>query len=214
MAVTIVPGGIFGAVIWFDYKGPAARLWVGFGISPHEDKSDIYQYVGAYIDAPQSPDWSRLHVRVEGVLGSNPPSPGQHHECFVFVGTGPDYHTEIEGHWDHDTYTIAEMEVDEAKQWLTSLKGVGPKTAAIVLLFSDKPLANDSISSPSFISSDSNSPARSSLVAISLSSSSTFFLNAKISPRVGPYFLFRRLISSNLASISSSLSGFTSTFWP
>ena len=31
---------------------------------------------------------------------------------------------------------IAEMEVDEAKQWLTSLNGVGPKTAAIVLLFS------------------------------------------------------------------------------
>jgi len=31
---------------------------------------------------------------------------------------------------------IAEMAVDEAKQWLTSLHGVGPKTAAIVLLFS------------------------------------------------------------------------------
>lgn len=31
---------------------------------------------------------------------------------------------------------LAEMEVDEAKQWLTSLSGVGPKTAAIVLLFS------------------------------------------------------------------------------
>lgn len=31
---------------------------------------------------------------------------------------------------------MAEMGVDEAKQWLTSLNGVGPKTAAIVLLFS------------------------------------------------------------------------------
>ena len=31
---------------------------------------------------------------------------------------------------------LAEMEVDEAKQWLTSLNGVGPKTAAIVILFS------------------------------------------------------------------------------
>jgi endonuclease-3 len=31
---------------------------------------------------------------------------------------------------------LAEMEVGEAKQWLTSLKGVGPKTVAIVLLFS------------------------------------------------------------------------------
>ena len=31
---------------------------------------------------------------------------------------------------------LAEMEVDEAKKWLTSLHGVGPKTAAIVLLFS------------------------------------------------------------------------------
>jgi len=31
---------------------------------------------------------------------------------------------------------IAEMGVDEARRWLTSLNGVGPKTAAIVLLFS------------------------------------------------------------------------------
>jgi endonuclease-3 len=31
---------------------------------------------------------------------------------------------------------LAEMDVDEAKRWLTSLNGVGPKTAAIVLLFS------------------------------------------------------------------------------
>ena len=31
---------------------------------------------------------------------------------------------------------LAEMEVDEARQWLTSLNGVGPKTAAIVLIFS------------------------------------------------------------------------------
>ena len=31
---------------------------------------------------------------------------------------------------------LADMEVGEAKQWLTSMKGVGPKTAAIVLLFS------------------------------------------------------------------------------
>lgn len=31
---------------------------------------------------------------------------------------------------------LAEMPLDEAKRWLTSLNGVGPKTAAIVLLFS------------------------------------------------------------------------------
>ena len=31
---------------------------------------------------------------------------------------------------------LAEMKVDEARRWLTSLHGVGPKTAAIVLLFS------------------------------------------------------------------------------
>ncbi len=31
---------------------------------------------------------------------------------------------------------LAEMEVAEARQWLTRFKGVGPKTAAIVLLFS------------------------------------------------------------------------------
>lgn len=30
---------------------------------------------------------------------------------------------------------LAEMDIEEAKAWLTSLKGVGPKTAAIVLLF-------------------------------------------------------------------------------
>jgi endonuclease-3 len=31
---------------------------------------------------------------------------------------------------------LADLSVEEAKQWLTSLDGVGPKTAAIVLLFS------------------------------------------------------------------------------
>ena len=31
---------------------------------------------------------------------------------------------------------LAEMPLDEARKWLTSLNGVGPKTAAIVLLFS------------------------------------------------------------------------------
>ncbi|MGD8738096.1 MAG: endonuclease III [Anaerolineae bacterium] len=31
---------------------------------------------------------------------------------------------------------LADMPVDEAKDWLCSIKGVGPKTAAIVLLFS------------------------------------------------------------------------------
>jgi len=35
---------------------------------------------------------------------------------------------------------LADLPVEEAKQWLTSLDGVGPKTAAIVLLFSlDRP---------------------------------------------------------------------------
>jgi endonuclease-3 len=30
---------------------------------------------------------------------------------------------------------LADMEIEEARQWLTSIKGVGPKTAAIVLCF-------------------------------------------------------------------------------
>ncbi len=41
--------------------------------------------------------------------------------------------------WERGEFTLdflAEMEVDQAKKWLTSLNGVGPKTAAIVLLFS------------------------------------------------------------------------------
>jgi len=35
-----------------------------------------------------------------------------------------------------DLSFLEEMEGDEAKEWLTSLRGVGPKTAACVLLFS------------------------------------------------------------------------------
>ncbi len=35
-----------------------------------------------------------------------------------------------------DLTLLETMELDEAKKWLTSLHGVGPKTAAIVLLFS------------------------------------------------------------------------------
>ena len=30
---------------------------------------------------------------------------------------------------------LADMDVDEARQWLTRMKGIGPKTAAIILLF-------------------------------------------------------------------------------
>ncbi len=37
---------------------------------------------------------------------------------------------------DWDASRLAEMPIDEAKRWLTELPGVGPKTAACVLLFS------------------------------------------------------------------------------
>ncbi len=37
---------------------------------------------------------------------------------------------------DWDLSFLADMDLEEAKQWLTSLPGVGPKTAACVLLFS------------------------------------------------------------------------------
>lgn len=37
---------------------------------------------------------------------------------------------------DQDLSFLAEMDLDEAKAWLTSMNGIGPKTAACVLLFS------------------------------------------------------------------------------
>ncbi len=37
---------------------------------------------------------------------------------------------------DWDLHFLADMDLEEAKTWLTSLPGVGPKTAACVLLFS------------------------------------------------------------------------------
>ena len=41
---------------------------------------------------------------------------------------------------DWDLGTLQELPLDEAKRWLTSLPGVGPKTAACVLLFAlDRP---------------------------------------------------------------------------
>ena len=36
---------------------------------------------------------------------------------------------------DWDLEFLADLDLEEAKEWLTSLKGVGPKTAACVLLF-------------------------------------------------------------------------------
>jgi endonuclease-3 len=45
-------------------------------------------------------------------------------------------HTVIERRGDTDLTFLADMPLDEAKQWLTSMNGVGPKTAACVLLFS------------------------------------------------------------------------------
>jgi len=39
-----------------------------------------------------------------------------------------------------DLSFLTELPIDEAKEWLSSIKGVGPKTAAIILLFSlDRP---------------------------------------------------------------------------
>jgi endonuclease-3 len=46
------------------------------------------------------------------------------------------YITEAQGEISLDF--LAEMEVEEAKTWLTQIDGVGPKTAAIILLFSFK----------------------------------------------------------------------------
>ena len=43
------------------------------------------------------------------------------------------YLTETQGHITLDH--LAEMSLDEAKKWLISIKGIGPKTAAIILLF-------------------------------------------------------------------------------
>lgn len=42
--------------------------------------------------------------------------------------------TQPDGHMSLDF--LREMSVEEAKAWLTNIKGVGPKTAAIILLFS------------------------------------------------------------------------------
>jgi endonuclease-3 len=36
---------------------------------------------------------------------------------------------------DYDIEFLRDMSIDEAKDWLTSMKGIGPKTAAIVLCF-------------------------------------------------------------------------------
>jgi len=102
------PGDSLGAIIWFDYIGPAARLWVGFGLTWNGKTDGIYQYVGGYIDAPESPEpnGNRLHIRVEDNLVSDPPHTEQDHECWVFVGTGPDHGTEIEHRQYDDVYKI------------------------------------------------------------------------------------------------------------
>lgn len=44
------------------------------------------------------------------------------------------YLTETQGHITLDH--LGEMSVEEAKRWLTAINGIGPKTAAIILLFS------------------------------------------------------------------------------
>ena len=46
----------------------------------------------------------------------------------------------VERHGSLDLGFLADMDLDEARRWLTDLPGVGPKTAACVLLFSlDRP---------------------------------------------------------------------------
>ncbi len=105
MAIDVQPGQVVGARIFFDYRGPKKEYWIGFGISPHRTRGDIYQWVGAFRTLPASSLWLSVNYMIAGYLMNNPPEPGQHHECYAFIGTGPGA-GEIKGEWTDDVYKI------------------------------------------------------------------------------------------------------------
>ncbi len=105
MAIQIVPGDTIGANIAFDYRGPAARYWIGFGIAWQRSRDQVYRWIGSYVNLSAAPNWEGLELRVEGTLPYAPPHTDQHHECYAFIGTGPGA-GEIEGEWTDDVFMI------------------------------------------------------------------------------------------------------------
>lgn len=110
MPIEIAPGSRFGCDISFDYKGPPARLFVGFAIATRKDLNKIYLYSGSWIDLPQTLDWTKTTVHKEGPMIPNPPEPDQLHDVYVFVSTAstvPAYLQQtLVSRWYEDVYKI------------------------------------------------------------------------------------------------------------
>lgn len=122
---------IYGEPVWRPHGDPMAELVLTILSQNTSDTNSgraFMRLVAAF------PDWQSLMV-----------APAEAIEREIAVGglakqKAPRIKASLEAVWEargsFDLEFLREMPLDEAKAWLRALKGVGPKTAACVLMFS------------------------------------------------------------------------------
>lgn len=98
-----------------------------------QSTSDLNRDKGFYALKEYYPDWESVRdAPVEEVKDVIRPA-GLANQKAPRIQQALTYITEQRGEISLDF--LADLSIDEAKEWLTSIKGIGPKTTAIILLF-------------------------------------------------------------------------------
>ena len=98
-----------------------------------QSTSDLNRDKGFYALKEHYPDWESVRdAPVEEIKDVIRPA-GLANQKAPRIQQALEYITEKQGEISLDFLT--DLSIDEAKEWLTAIKGIGPKTAAIILLF-------------------------------------------------------------------------------
>ncbi len=98
-----------------------------------QSTSDTNRDKGFYALKDHYPDWERVRDAPSDELIEVIRPAGLANQKGPRIQAALHYVSEARGEISLDF--LAEMPVEEAKAWLTAMKGIGPKTAAIILLF-------------------------------------------------------------------------------
>jgi endonuclease-3 len=121
----------YGEPTWRPHLDPVSEL-VSTILS--QNTNDVNRDVAYDRLRARSPTWEQVRdAEVEAVIDAIRPA-GLANQKGPRIQEALRFITQERGELDLEF--LADWPVDEAKAWLASIKGVGPKTAAIVLLFS------------------------------------------------------------------------------
>lgn len=123
--------GAYGEPLWRPHLDPVSEL-VSTILS--QNTNDVNRDVAFDRLRARLPAWEQVRDADEAVVIDAIRPAGLANQKGPRIQQALRFITEERGELDLDF--LAEWPVEESKAWLTSIKGVGPKTAAIVLLFS------------------------------------------------------------------------------